>query len=968
MEISAERGTFMRSPRLTVFTAFVISMTLTGIAQAQLSPQEIKGIELAVPAKPTMKPKQPRTILVFNLSEGYRHSAIERLKATLDIMAKKTDAFSVVQTEDLSAFRPENLNRFDAVCFNNTTQLKFEDPVIRKGLLDFVASGKGLIGIHAATDNFPTWLEGQQLWGGVFDTHPWTAEGTWAVKIEDPKHPLTAVFGGKDFLIKDEIYRIKQHNLRAEARVLIGLDMKAERNRKVSSVRRSDRDMAISWIKTYGKGRVFYCSIGHNDELYANPVIQRYYLDGIQFALGDYDVDTTPIPFDPMSFFVEDTLKALLGRIATYQYGESRAALAELDEFIRDVGDLTPALKKLEVSFLEFLSSNATLAGKQFICQRIWRIGTEASVPQLTHMLDDNATFDMALSALESVGGDTVYTALVKASRSASGRTLAGIISVFGNRRVKSATAVLVPLTASPDSTIACAALSALGKIGTPPALDALENSVPSVKPSLRRHLLDVMLLCAEQLISDGNRELALKVYRKLNAPGEPLAVRIAALRGMVAADPSHATSLISGTLRSSDVELHAAAVQLVKDIKGMENIRAIARTFSELPSEGQVQLLAALSHHRDSELLQIVIGAVSSNDAYVRAAAFRALGAMGDASVVPLLLRASTTSTGSEQEEARRGLYDLHASGVDDAIVHAVAGSKSNEKVELVRAIGEREMRSALGLVLQTAKDPSLPVRIESAKALRVLAGEEQLPAMVQLLTRARDEAERHEVEIALVAVARRVSDPRAQDQALLSVYPSVKNQATRTSFIYVLGKIGAPGSLPALRKVLADKNAEVRLAAIRALSEWPTAEPYADLWKVATRAKERTHRTLALRGSVRLIGLDAKRSPEESVKLYRDAMKVAPSTEELKLLLSAVGEAGSLAAFQLAAGYLNDKNLQEEAEAAVVKIGEGIADSSGASVAPVLKQVLQSSKNETLVQRAKRIIQNIDSQRRTP
>jgi HEAT repeat protein len=690
-------------------------------------------------------------------------------------------------------------------------------------------------------------------------------------------------------------------------------------------------------------------------------VIQRYYLDGIQFALGDYDVDATPIPFDPMSFFVEDTLKALLGRIATYQYGESRAALAELDEFIRDVGDLAPAQKKLEASFLEFLSSNATLAGKQFICQRIARIGTAASVPRLMSMVADSATFDMALSALQSIGGDSVYTTLVRASRSVSGRKLAGIISVFGNRRVTSATAWLIPFVASNDSMIARAAISALGMIGTPSALEALETSSTSVKPSFRRHLLNAMLVCAERLTSDGNREQALRIYRKLNTPAEPLPVRIAALRGMAAADASNATSLISATLRGKDVELHAAAVQLVKDVKGMENIRAIARTFPELPSEGKTQLLAALSHHRDSELLQIVIGASSSDDASVRAAAFRALGSMGDASVVPLLLHAAATSTGSEQKEARGGLYGLNAPGVEDAIVRAVAASNSNEKVELIKAIGERKMSSALDLVLQSAKDTSLPVRIESAKVLRSLAGAEQLPAMVQHLMRAHNDAERHEVEIALISTARRIPDSTKQDQALLSAYPSVKDRVTRISFIHVLGKIGALGSLPALQKALADKNVEVRLAAIRALSEWPTAEPYADLWKVATRAKERTNRTLALRGSVRLIGLDAKRSPEESVKLYRDAMKVAPNTEELKLLLSAVGEARSLAAFQLAAGYLKDEKLQKEAEVAVVNIGEGIAGSSGAAVVPALKQVVQSSKNEAIVQRAERIIREL-------
>jgi HEAT repeat protein len=365
---------------------------------------------------------------------------------------------------------------------------------------------------------------------------------------------------------------------------------------------------------------------------------------------------------------------------------------------------------------------------------------------------------------------------------------------------------------------------------------------------------------------------------------------------------------------------------------------------------------------------VKLVLEAASSNDGDVRGAAFRALAAVGDASAVPLLLRAATMSTGSERQEARRGLYDLHAPGDEDAIVGAVAKSTTDEKVELIRAIGEREMRSALGLVLQTAKDTALRVRIESAKTLRMLSGEEQLPAMVQLLTRARNDTERHEIELALVAVAHRASDPGKRDQALLSVLPKVKTLPVKASFIYVLGKIGASSSLPALRKALVDKNASIRLAGIRALSEWPTADPYADLWRVATGAKEKTHRTLALRGSVRLIGLDSAHTPEESVKLYRDAMKIAPNAGELKLLLAAVAEARSLAAFQLAAGYLDDKNLREEAEAAVVKIGEEITDASGAAIAPVIKKVLQSSKSETVVQRANRIIQNIDAQRKKP
>ena len=660
-------------------------------------------------------------------------------------------------------------------------------------------------------------------------------------------------------------------------------------------------------------------------------------------------------------FRADDTLKVLLGHIATYQYGQSRAALAELDEFIRHAGSSPPARKNLESSFLEFLGSNATLAGKQFICQRIAQIGTEASVPRLMSMLAESATYDMALSALELIGGDTVSTTLMKASRSASGRSLVGIIGVFGNRRDPGAIPLLAPLVTSGDSMVSHAALSALGKIGTPAALEVLERANTSVAPVLRNYLLAATLVCAERLLQDGHKEQAVKVYWRLNAPGEPLPVRVAALRGIATSDPSNAASLITGILRSKDTELHAAAVKIVKDIRGIEDIRSVARIFPNLSSEGQIQLLAALSHHQDSELLQVAVRASSSTNSDVQSAAFRALGAMGDVSVVPLLVQAAATSAGPVKKEARSGLYDLHSPGVDEAIVHAVAGSRSDEKVELIKAIGERKIQSALDLVLQSTKDASTLVRIECAKVLRSLAGPEQLSAMVKLLMRKVDDTEQREFETAVIATARRIPDAARQDEALLAAYPSAKNQTTKVSFIYVLGKIGAPTSLPQLRKALAERDAEVRLAAIRALSEWPTGEPYADLWNVVKSAKAQTHRTLALRGAVRLIGLDDKRSPDESVRLYRDAMKIAPNTDELKLLLSAVGQARSHAAFRLAAGYLKDENLHKEAEVAVVKIGEGIVGTSGAAVAPVLKEVVQSSKNEDVVRRARRMLQEL-------
>ncbi len=118
------------------------------------------------------------------------------------------------------------------------------------------------------------------------------AEGTWAIKIDEPGHPLMAAFEGQDFKISDEIYRTKPPLYsRAKQHVLMSLDMTDEVTANAEGVEPTDKDIGISWVKTVGKGRLFYCSLGHNHHITWNSKILQHYLDGIQFALGDFPVD-----------------------------------------------------------------------------------------------------------------------------------------------------------------------------------------------------------------------------------------------------------------------------------------------------------------------------------------------------------------------------------------------------------------------------------------------------------------------------------------------------------------------------------------------------------------------------------------------------------------------------------------------------------------------------------------------------
>ena len=163
----------------------------------------------------------------------------------------------------------------------------------KQALADFVAGGKGLGGCHSATDTYHNWKDYNKMMGGTFAGHPWSQK--IPVKNLDPQNPINAAFAGKDFEISDEIYQFRADTaLPTDRRFLLSMDTSKMDEKDVKKGGRKDGLYPISWVAPYQKGRTFYCSLGHSDNIYWNPAILKHYLAGMQYILGDLDVETTP--------------------------------------------------------------------------------------------------------------------------------------------------------------------------------------------------------------------------------------------------------------------------------------------------------------------------------------------------------------------------------------------------------------------------------------------------------------------------------------------------------------------------------------------------------------------------------------------------------------------------------------------------------------------------------------------------
>jgi type 1 glutamine amidotransferase len=301
-----------------VFGGAIALASSAGMAVEEIPKHRQKQIREAAPEKPRVAPKEPRKVLVWNTpdhlypKDPHKGYCVPYGSYAFQTLGKKTGAFEPVVSGDLAMYLPENLGQFDAIVLNNAcgpwmtpTEADLQrdvfrrhgkdaaavEQVLHKSLLDYASGGGGIVAIHFAIGANRQWPEFHEMLGATFTGHPWNEEV--GVVVEEPDHPLVAAYGGKVFRLADEIYQFGEPYSRDKVRVLLSLDT-ATTNMGVKWIRRDDNDFALAWVKSYGKGRVFYTSFGHRTELFWDPALLQFYLDAIQFATGDLEAPTAP--------------------------------------------------------------------------------------------------------------------------------------------------------------------------------------------------------------------------------------------------------------------------------------------------------------------------------------------------------------------------------------------------------------------------------------------------------------------------------------------------------------------------------------------------------------------------------------------------------------------------------------------------------------------------------------------------
>lgn len=216
-------------------------------------------------------PRKKTALLVFSRTTGFRHASIAQGKQALQALAAANN-FKIDTTEDPGYFTTTRLSKYAAIIFLNTTgdilneeqQLAFEK---------YIRSGKGFVGIHAATDTEYDWPWFAKMVGANFESHPKTQKAK--LVVIDARHPSTKHLPAV-WERTDEWYNFKNQN--SDVKVVLKIDEASYEGGKNGS------DHPMAWHHEYDGGRAFYTALGHTPESYSDPLFIQHVLGGIRYV------------------------------------------------------------------------------------------------------------------------------------------------------------------------------------------------------------------------------------------------------------------------------------------------------------------------------------------------------------------------------------------------------------------------------------------------------------------------------------------------------------------------------------------------------------------------------------------------------------------------------------------------------------------------------------------------------------
>lgn len=614
--------------------------------------------------------------------------------------------------------------------------------------------------------------------------------------------------------------------------------------------------------------------------------------------------------------------KSAIDGLPKYEFGQSRTFIEPLHEAIQQAGGDAAKLKPIAAALGEMLSGEASTEGKREALRALGPIATAAEVPVLVKLLPDADVGEMALWDLERVSDPSAAKALLDALAAAPADQKAKYILALGWRKEAIAAEALTAALSGPEAD-ALAAAAALARIDSPAACAAAAEKRAGAKGKLRAALSDLALVCAERaLATPEGKASAVATYEQLMAEGEPGHLRGAALNGLVKAEPEKALERVIQAFTGKDADLALVAAGFVRDLKADGATQAFAALIGEAPAATQGVLIDALADRGDAAAHDAVAKALNSGDEYVKLAAVRALGKIGNQDDTAKLAALAADAGGDLKRAAETSLNTLPGAGVDEDLAALAANSDAKLRSAAITALTERRAVGVRSELMKLLNDGDDDTRAEVYAALEVLCDETDMSILLKKLSANLYPKDVPMLEKVIMAVCNRIPDESKRAAAVTEELAKSAGTEHRVSLLHILGGVPTKESLDAIRDAMATDDARVRLSAVETLSAWPTDATVGDLVTILQSPPSDAERSAALGGYVRLLRENKTISPAHALQEYELAISYAANAEEKKQMVAGLASVPDKHALDLLQILANEPDLANETASGMVSV----------------------------------------------
>jgi HEAT repeat protein len=454
---------------------------------------------------------------------------------------------------------------------------------------------------------------------------------------------------------------------------------------------------------------------------------------------------------------------------------------------------------------------------------------------------------------------------------------------------------------------------------------------------------------------------MVLRAVRGGLVSGCLLVLQVGSLQTLKAAESQQQefVQLIVKLIGDQDKEFRAAGLEQVRTAaRGPAFTQLFAAQLTKLDPAGQIALLDALADRGDHTARAAALELFkSSSDENVQAAAIRALGKLGEAADVPLLVKTLSAESAANRNAARRSLIEIPVETVNQAVAADLLTASPSAHGALIEVLATRRARGQFPALIAASVDENARVRRAAMAALGQLGTPEQIARMLPGVLKARKGFERDEAEKNVALVCGQIENADQRGAAVIEALSTV-DAGQRDQLLSLLGRVGGKKLIDFVGAIATGDDGSRRLLGIEALSKWPDASVADKLFEIANRTTDGAERDQAFRAFMKVSAARDGRSDKERLARLEQGIKLARTPEEVSLVINRVRTAYDVDSVRFVLPYVDQPQFAQIACETIVEIAHHreVRDPNKAEVDKALDKVIATSKDPEVVERANR------------